>query len=357
MPDLGKTIGVTVDLAGCPNRCRHCYLGVPANPQLPPDVLREVADAFWGWQRPGEGKLYFEQVYVSSWYREPDFSADYRQLHELERELSRAEPRRYELLSIWRLARDPDYAAWARAVGPSRCQISFFGLEETTDFFVRRAGAFQDALTATERLLDVGMVPRWQFFLTKPGMPELPALMDLIDDLRLQERVAELGDEFGVFCHPPGLSGEARNMQEFAITEEDLPAIPQELMAATVKHFGGAVNWGTERAALERLEAGEEHSQYVPDEMWFFVDGNLDVYPNCSSEIGPEWRLGNLPADGIDAILRTFEQDGTPGLHASRHIPCVELGRRFADAARPHVHSMGDCIDMWIHRSTASQRE
>ena len=80
---------------------------------------------------------------------------------------------------------------------------------------------FQDQLIepATERLLEVGMVPRWQVFLTKPGMPELPALIDLIACLRLRERVAELGAQFVVFCHPPGISGEAWNMQEFAITE------------------------------------------------------------------------------------------------------------------------------------------
>ena len=357
MPELRRTIGVAVDLAGCPNRCRHCYLGVPPNLHLSPDVLREVADAFWGWKRPGEGEPYFEQVYVSSSYREPDFSDDYRRLHELEQELSRAEPRRYEVLSIWRLAREPGYAAWAKAVGPSTCQISLFGLEGTTDFFVRREGAFRDALTATERLLDAGIVPRWQLFLTKPGMPQLPALMDLIADLRLRERIAYLGHEFVVFCHPPGISGEGWNMQEFAITEEDLSGIPPGLMAATEKHFGSRPDWITETAALERLEAGETVAPYVPETAWFFVDGSLDVYPNYGSEIAPEWRLGSLRRDGLDTILGTFERDGTPGLQARFHRSYLELGRHFADAASPHVQSIGDCVDMWIHRCTASHRE
>jgi len=357
MPELRTTIGVAVDLAGCPNRCRHCYLGVPPNPRLSPDVLREVAGAFWAWTRPGKSVPYFDQVYVESWYREPDFSDDYRQLYELERDLSRTEPRRYELLSIWRLARDPDYVAWAKTAGPARCQITLFGLEGTTDFFVRREGAFRDALTATERLLEAGMVPRWQVFLTKPGMPELPALMDLIAELRLRERVAELGDEFVVFCHPPGVSGEAWNMREFAITEEDLAGIPPELMAATERHFGNRPDWIPEAAALARLEVGETVAPYVPETAWFFVDARLDVYPNYGSEIAPEWRLGNFRSDGLDTVLGTFERDETPGLQARFHRSYLELGRRFVDAANPHVQSMGDWVDVWIHRSLVDQRE
>ena len=223
MPELKKTIGVALDMAGCPNRCRHCYLGAGPNGQLSTDVLREVADAFRHWSRPGEGGPFFEQVYVSSWYREPDYRDDYRRLYELERELSRAEPRRYELLSIWRLARDPAYAAWAKEVGPRTCQITFFGLEAVTDYFYRRPGAFRDALTATERLLAVGMVPRWQVFLTRPGLPDLPALMDLARDLRLRERVAESAPSSSSSVIPPAQAARAGRSGTWALPYRTSP--------------------------------------------------------------------------------------------------------------------------------------
>lgn len=355
MPELKKTVGVAVDLAGCPNRCRHCYLGVGPNGELSSEVLRQVAGEFWSWSRPRDGKPYFEQVHVSSWYREPDFSDSYRALYELERELSRADPRRYELLSIWRLAHDSGYAPWAKMVGPSTCQITLFGLEKATDFFCRRRGAFRDALAATERLLEVGMIPRWQIFLTKPGMGDLQALMDLIGDLRLWERAVDLGVEFDAFCHPPGPGGEAWNMQDLGITEEDIAAVPEDLLESTVKHFGGNVNWVTEKAALRKLEAGDTVEPYLPEETWFFVNVELDVYTNYGAEVGPEWRLGNFRDDGVDAILRTFEEDAVPGLHAAFHIPFPELGRRFADADNPCVYNMGDIPYMWIHRYAAHE--
>ena len=78
MAVLPRHVGVAVDLAGCPNRCRHCYLGHGPNGRLPASVLRRVSGTFWTWQRPGTTKPYFEQVDITSGYREPDFSDDYR---------------------------------------------------------------------------------------------------------------------------------------------------------------------------------------------------------------------------------------------------------------------------------------
>ncbi len=73
-----------------------------------------------------------ETLHVMASTREPDFSDDYERLAELEAELGCGKPTRWELLSIWRLARDPKYAQWAKQVGgvPDTCQISFFGLHK-----------------------------------------------------------------------------------------------------------------------------------------------------------------------------------------------------------------------------------
>jgi hypothetical protein len=36
------------------------------------------------------------------------------------------------------------YAKWAAALSPKICQITFFGMEESTDWGMRRRGAFRD---------------------------------------------------------------------------------------------------------------------------------------------------------------------------------------------------------------------
>lgn len=56
-------ITACLDMAGCPNRCKHCWLGHTANGSLGKDDLRFVAREF----RP-----FTEKLEVASWYREPD---------------------------------------------------------------------------------------------------------------------------------------------------------------------------------------------------------------------------------------------------------------------------------------------
>jgi len=137
-----------------------------------------VVQQFKEWVYPGEQEPFANPLNVMTWYREPDFASNYRELYELEKELSEGKTTRFELLSIWRLARDESYAKWVRDVGvPDKrlgtnadegtqsCQISFFGMEKTTDYFTQRRGSFRDNLVATERLLEVGIKPRWQLFL------------------------------------------------------------------------------------------------------------------------------------------------------------------------------------------------
>ncbi len=181
MPKInGERIGVAFDMQGCPNRCRHCWLGPGSGQTLSEEDVRwgasQFRDFLSGWNSS------VRSLSFATWFREPDFRDDYRHLYELEAELGDGVPNRYELLSVWRLARDDTYAEWAKSVGPDTCQISFFGLKKTTDWFHRRDGAFEDALTATRRLLDVGMKPRWQIFLTTKLLPELNQFLELIDN-------------------------------------------------------------------------------------------------------------------------------------------------------------------------------
>ncbi len=177
-------LGVMADMAGCPNRCRHCWLGTHRNGHMSIGDFRDIAAAFKGWRdKSGNG---IEELSFFSWWREPDFRGDYRELWRLEQELSspgRAE--RFELLSTWRLARDENYAKWAAALGPKVCQITFFGMEENTDWGMRRKGAFRDQLTATERCYAAGITPRWQLFLTKRCLSELSEFLRLIREYNI----------------------------------------------------------------------------------------------------------------------------------------------------------------------------
>lgn len=334
MPAIeSREIGIALDMHGCPNRCRHCCLGRASNKHMTEDDVRWAAAQFRSYVKPGEGKPFIEKLSVSSWFREPDYSDDYERLYDLEAELSDGEPARYELLSIWRLARDPRYAEWAKKVGPDACQISFFGMEETNDWFYRRKGAFRDYIAATERLLDVGMKPRWQFFLTKKILPDLPGLMRLMDRMKIRDRVQALGGEFVFFMHAPGFEGEGRTIRHLAATADDLSLIPAEITESTTKHFKNDKTWTTEAEVIRAIMDGEEKPEPaygMPKRLYFFIAPNWDVFSGIGT-LEAWWKLGNLRTDTVDVILDNFENDRPLGYQVNRTVSRRELAERFGD--------------------------
>jgi hypothetical protein len=77
---------------------------------------------------------YTNDLELSSWYREPDFRDDYKELWGLEGKLSDNKMPHYELMSFWRISRDASYADWLYSQGVRVCQLTLFGTEETTNY-------------------------------------------------------------------------------------------------------------------------------------------------------------------------------------------------------------------------------
>lgn len=352
-PFHSRELAVAVDMAGCPNRCRHCWLRNTPNRRMPVEALRQVAAEFRAWVRSGEARPFVDKLTVLSWYREPDYAENYRELWALEQALSDpGAARRFELLSIWRLARDESYAPWAREIGTAACQITLFGLEQTTDWFTRRPGYFHDALVATERLLAVGIRPRWQIILTTRALSELPGLVRLIESLELDRRVEALGSEFDVFLNLPSPDGEAFHIEDLRVDDTQLLLdIPFYLEWKTCQHFGRP----TLPEALGRAEADwlpellrlDEPLAAQPEILAFNVTPELDVYSNLG-EPAPWWRLGNLRADGIAAVMQRFEEDAVPGLHALFHVPIADLARAYGRPGNRQVYAREDLVTRWV---------
>ena len=209
------TIPLTLaaDLYGCPNRCLHCWLGHMPNRQMEPDADRWIVEQF----RP-----YYRSITFMSWLREPDFCPDYRARWERDRQLSvNAAPPRFELASFWRLVRDEDYVQFLKEVGVGCVQLTFFGLEKTTDRYVGRKGAFRELLQATEILIANGIAPRWQAFLNEENKDELVQLLDLTEELELSRR----SPSFRFFIHAGSCDGENRKLYPIRIQKGSVPEV------------------------------------------------------------------------------------------------------------------------------------
>jgi MoaA/NifB/PqqE/SkfB family radical SAM enzyme len=360
MPAINsRDIGLALDMHGCPNRCRHCYVGAWPNRAMSHNDLRWAVEQFKSYVKPGEAKPFIEKLSVMSWTREPDLSDDYERLADLEAELGDGKPTRWELLSIWRLARDPKYAEWAKTVGPNTCQITFFGLQETQDWFHRRPGAFQDCLRATERLLEVGMKPRWQLFLTKKILPDADGLVQLVDKMRLRERVAALGGEFDISVHAPILTGEGRKIAHLSVTLADTRLIPAALVEATKKHFQREQIWATEAETVAEILGHPDPARvpvdYKPAKLWFEIMSTWDVFANTGNT-EPWWRLGNLKKDSISAIFEGYETDRPLGYRFNRPEVLPELAPRYGDPKSQRVVNTIEaywldsyCMDKQMH--------
>jgi len=280
-----------------------------------------------------------------TWYREPDFARNYRALYELEKELNGGKALRFELLSIWRLARDKGYARWAREVGTEACQITFFGMERTTDWFARRRGAFRDNLIATERLLEVGIRPRWQLFLTTCIVPELGELLDLVRSMALERRVRDIGGEFEIFIHAPSPDGEAWNIEHLRPEVAVLAQIPAYLVEKTMKHFDAssiedAIGYAEQDLIPKLLDDPQPYAA-EPGQLAFMITPDLDVFSNIGEPM-PWWRLGNMKRDGVGEIMRRFEGDETPGMHAHFQVPISELTKAYGRGDSRKIYDVSD---------------
>ena len=188
---LFRQITVCLDMRGCPNRCRHCWLGVTPNGHLEEPDLRFVAQAF----RP-----FTRDLEVMDWYREPDYGDDYQKMWELTGALSDRKTPHFENLSIWRAVRDSNYIPWLRSLGVRSAQLTLFGGEETTDLFFGRKGVYREILETIDRLLENGIAPRIQTFIYKQNIGELPHIEKLIDELDLKTAVPPAGGSSRFFC-------------------------------------------------------------------------------------------------------------------------------------------------------------
>lgn len=360
MPPLKSLdIGIALDMHGCPNRCRHCWLGCADNRPMTEQDLRWVAAQFRD-HIHNETEPLIDTLTVASWFREPDFSDDYGQLYDLEAELSDGEPARFELLSIWRLARDPHYAQWAKRVGPDTCQITFFGMEDTTDWFYRRKGAFQDALLAAERLLDIGMKPLWQVFLTKKLIPEIGELLDLVERVKLRDRVKALGSEFVLFMHTPAPDGEGLTIEHLRPTIDEVAALPAEIVEPSKKHFKTDTLWHTEAELISQIMKEEDQfpSAYsYPEKLWLMIRNNFDVYPTIGT-LDPWWKLGNLKTDPVESLLANFKSNIPLGLKTLYTVSPKTLATRFGDSTSQRVYSdKRDLIAPWVRHFCEQTRK
>ncbi len=350
-----KEVSLAFDLCGCPNRCRHCWLGRACRSRIDlteaVDVFRRAGDHV----KDGRQRPHLERIrFFASHFREPHYCPNYKDIREKELELNAGVDyaASWELLSVWRLAREPEYAKWAYGIGKRKCQIALFGVGATNDWGYRRGGAHADIVTATRRLMEVGILPRWQVFLTKKGLPELGAVLRLVDELKIQERLSGIGLEFELLLNDMTPVGEARRLEHLRLTPDDVKLIPPELVDATERYTKKPFVLKSEAQWIQEIlgRPDEPLGMDYPPDLWLFVTPGWQVFPNIGS-LEPWWSLGTYGDGDITEAFATFVADRPAAMKAGTTLRLHDTVLRCGDRHSNRLYgSESDLRWLWLER-------
>jgi len=339
-----KKLTVALDMYGCPNRCKHCWVGHSPNGNLTEKDLVYVAQAF----RP-----YAESIEVFDWYREPDYKDNYERLWQLRTELSDFVTPHFELVSVYRLVRDGNYVKWLAKLGLTCAQLTLFGGESATDFYTGRRGAYGEILQAADILIDNGISPRFQIFVNKDNIDELPFVENIIKENNYFDRCKAFGGKFACFVHQGSCDGENEKLYDIRVTPDDLEKIPKLLVDFSLEHFGAAelsdIFGSTERKLCGEMSDDKSVNIFTVGEPVFYVDKNFDVYPNLSTPM-PCWRLGNLKTDGAYKTLNAYLKNESTAQRIGAGVPIYEIVKAAGDAQSMRLFDKGDYIIYLINK-------
>lgn len=321
-------LNIVFDMKGCPNRCKHCWLGHMENKNLHESDASFVVDKF---------SKYYDKITFYSWLRESDFCQDYRDRWNKDIKLSSGnKPIRFELASFYKIVREPDYVNFLKEVGTKKVQLTFFGMKDLTDKYVGRKGAFDELVRATDILIKNGITPRWQAFINQENKDEIVSLLDLIDQLEIKERCKD----FSFFVHAGSCDGENAKLYNIRINKKDIPS-------KLVPYYLDYENVATESELYNLLI--NNNGYFVPsndNDITLNITNTFDVYFNFT-HINESWKIGNLKTDNMEEIVRRINEEDILALQIARKIPLSKLVSKYGDKNSDKVFEIED-FEMYL---------
>lgn len=220
--------------------------------------------------------------------------------------------------------RDDNYVRFLKSVGVNTVQLTFFGTEEMTDWYVGRKGAYQELLQATEILIENQIALRWQVFINAKNSKDIVSLLTKSKELKLSERCKAFGKEFSFFIHSGSCDGENRKLYPIRINKED---VPTEL----IPYYTNFLETKTEAELCELL--ANDNTCFVyhnKNEITLNIANNFDVYFNFT-HMRPKWKIGNILTDDSSELVRRIINEDIPALTLARNTPVCELVKRIGN--------------------------
>lgn len=324
---FNKQLILAADMYGCPNRCRHCWIGHMPNNKMDENADIWIVNYF---------KPYFDRITYYSWLREPDFCDNYRERWERDNQISvGSKPERFELASFWHLVRDDGYVHFLKEEGVKRVQLTYFGMEEMTDKYIGRKGAFRELLKATDILVSNQIAPRWQVFINEENKDQIVQLLNLADTLKLNEKCAAFGEGFEFFVHSGSCDGENRKLYNIRIEKGH---IPKEI----IPYYLDYDKTVTEKECCKLLQDDSSHIVYHnEDTISLYISNTFDVFFNFT-HMADAWKIGNMKDNGPEEIVRKITNEDTDALNAAKSVMVKTLVERYGNKLSERVFFIDD---------------
>lgn len=326
---LPNKLNLVVDMYGCPNRCKHCWLGHMPNIKMEDDL--KIVEYF---------KNHFEKIAYYSWVREPDYCDDYKKRWVRDCEISiHTKPERFELASFYRIVRDEYYIPFLKSVNVKTIQLTIFGLEENTDFYVGRKGAFKEILEAARRLLKNDIAVRFQAFINEQNKYDLVKFVQYLKNSELKK--CEL------FIHAGSCDGENQKLYSQRICE-----VPKELEMYCLN----LNTWRTEKEWRKELQECQENVHLdFDDELTLNISNQLDIYFNFT-HMSKEWKIGNIKKTDINELMKKIETRSIDVLKIADSTPISTLVELYGNKDSLRLFEKEDYLQYLINCHMKKER-
>lgn len=317
-----KKLVLSVDMYGCPNRCKHCWLGHMSNRRMENDADKYAVNFF---------SPYFDSIEFYSWLREPDYCDEYRDRWLRDIEISKnAVPQRFELASFYRIVRDENYISFLKEAGVKKVQLTFFGLKETQDEYVGRKGAFEETLKANDLLIENGITPRWQCFINEENKEEIVEVFKSAQKIK-DEKCPDL--EF--FVHEGSCDGENRKLYPIRITKQNIPEV-------LVPFYHGYDSIMSEKECCALLSGDMSHPVFHNENVIvLYVSNTYDVYFNFTNMTAP-WKIGNIKTDPQNELIDRIVNEDTFALNQAKKVIWAKLVQEYGNFDSDRVFGLDD---------------
>jgi MoaA/NifB/PqqE/SkfB family radical SAM enzyme len=349
-------VGLTIEVAGCPTTCMHCWArGTPYEAMPIAEIAWVLGEArrFCAGASIGFGAFPMHEILAH-----PQASELLRLFADSEgqRFLEQIEPIATVGVPLGMREDWQEVLTTLRSLGTTTAWFAFHGVGEAHDRQVNRAGAFQESCLAVERARSKGFRCGCNVFVTRENLQQFDALAEALRALKLDE----MSWEPASFC-PTARS--RRYERERPDLNDLMPHVERiRELSRMWKSKWANLEAHTEAAYVREAAAHQDamRSSGANDEIGLVCRRNFDVYIGKAGLYGT--RLGNLKAEGI---LKVFEK-------AIEHGPCpdealyfatdcyppfIELARRYGDPSGLKVHFSAESLRYrWLDTALAGYR-